>query len=296
MRESLKVLLVANHEAAGGRAARLLPRLRDFLHARLPALEYERTGDLSNVRKLAAEAAGLRYHRVVAAGGDGTAHAVLNALRGSHTALGLLPLGHGNDLARALGIPLHPLAAAEFLLHAPVAAIDLACVGSEAYACVAGVGFDAETNRRANGWGPRPTGHARYFLAALRTLASYRPLRVELVSDTEGFAGEVMWVSVANTPTYGGGLRIAPGAAVDDGALDVCLVERISPLALLKLYPALLRGTHRQAACVRYFRATRLMLRAPAGAELFADGEFLARLPVEIRVEPAAVQVLRRPN
>lgn len=291
----MKVLLLANHEAASGRAARLLPRVQEFLHTRLPRLDYARPTAAADVQRLAAEAAAADYDWVLAAGGDGTAHAVLNGLRGTSTALGIIPLGHGNDLARALGIPLDPVAAAEFLLRAPTGLLDVARVGEVVYANVAGVGFDSETNRRANAWGPWPVGPKRYLLAGLRTLVSYRPVQVELVSDAEDFSGEVMWVAVANGPTYGGGLRIAPEAAVDDGLLDVCLIEPISWRGLAELYSRLQQGHHLSLPGVRYFRASRVDFRAPAGADLFGDGEFLARLPLEIRVEPGAVRALRRP-
>ncbi|MFQ5777765.1 MAG: diacylglycerol/lipid kinase family protein [Terriglobia bacterium] len=292
----MKVLLLANQEAAGGRAVRLLPRLRDFFCAHFPGLEYSHPANAGKIHWLAAEAAAAGFERVLVAGGDGTAHAVVNALRGTETALGVLPLGHGNDLARALGIPLEPMAAAEFLLRAPVTAIDLVRAGEESYACVASVGLDAETNRRANAWGSWPRGHARYLLAGLRTLLSYRPLRVELVTDSEEFSGEVMWVAVANAPYYGGGLRIAPEAALDDGIMDICVIERMSRTQMLALYPRLRTGAHLRASHVRYFRACRVELRAPPGAALFGDGELIGRLPAELHVEPAAVRVLGRPD
>jgi diacylglycerol kinase (ATP) len=100
---------------------------------------------------------------------------------------------------------------------------------------------------------------------------------------------------VANAPNYGGGLRIAPEARVDDGVLDVCIVEPISRPAVLPLYLRLRRGEHLQMPCVRYFRAARVQLRAPEGAELWGDGELVGRLPLEIRVEHAALRVVRRP-
>lgn len=290
----MKVLMVANGDAASGRARSLLPSLRDFFSRHVSAFDYCETGSADELQREARQAARAGYDRVLAAGGDGTAHAVVNGLQGTGTALGVLPLGHGNDLARAFGIPLDPRAAAEFLLRAPVASMDLGRVGQELYAGVAGAGFDAETNRRANAWGAWPRGHARYLFAGLRTLVSYRALRVDLVSDAEEFSGEVMWVAVANAPFYGGGLRIASQAAMDDGLLDVCLIERMSPLALLALYPRLRRGDHLHARGVRYFRCRWLQFRAPAGAAVFGDGEFLGSVPLEIRVEPAAVRVLRR--
>jgi len=290
----LKLLLLANPSAAGRRARRLLPSIREQLSRQVPGFDYHESNDAADLRLRAQEAARAGYERVLVAGGDGSAHAAVNALRGTDTALGMVPLGHGNDLARALGVPLDPLAAVEFLLRAPVASMELARLGDMAYACVAGVGLDAATNRRSNAWGGWLTGHTRYFLIALYTLASYRPIRIELTSDAESFSGEVMWVAVANTPNYGGGLRIAPQARLNDGLLDVCIIERISTAGLLRLYPALLRGTHLKASCVRYFRVSRVRLEAPKEAELYGDGEFLARLPLEISVEPGGLRVLGR--
>lgn len=289
-----RLLLLANPAAGGRRARALLPRLRQILSRQTPGFDYFEAASSDELRAQARAAAREGFERVLAAGGDGTAHAALSGVQGSATALGILPLGHGNDLARAFGVPLEPEAAAEFLARAPVSSVDVCRVGAELYAGVAGVGLDSEANRRANAWGPWPSGHARYLLAGLRTLATYRPLRVELESDTETFAGEVMWLAVTNTPNYGGGMRIAPRARPDDGALDVCVIERMSRASLLCLYPRILRGEHLGHPSVRYFQAKRVSLRAPAGAELFGDGEFLARLPVEIRLEAAALRVLRR--
>lgn len=290
----MKLLLLANPTAAGRRAGRLLPELRAFFSSRVAAFEYHEARGPAELRLEAQAAAAAGYDRVIAAGGDGTVHAVLNGLVGAETALGVLPLGHGNDLARALGIPLDPRKAAEYLLDAPVSSIDAVQVGSRYYAGVAGMGFDAETNHRANRWSGWLTGHLRYFLAGLRTLASFRPLDVDLVTDSEEFRGPAMWVAVANSSCYGGGLRIAPEAALDDGILDVCVIERTSALHLLALYPSLLRGRHLRARSVRYFRCTWVQLRAPEGAVVFGDGEDLGRVPLELRLHPAALRVLRR--
>ncbi|MGH9778475.1 MAG: diacylglycerol/lipid kinase family protein [Candidatus Acidiferrales bacterium] len=292
----MKLLLLANPAASGRRARRFLPTIRQLLHRQAPGFDYHEAQDSADLQRQAEAAARAGYERVLVAGGDGTAHAAVNALRGTDAALGVLPLGHGNDLARALGVPLGPLAATEFVLRAPVDSIDLALVGERAYAGVAGVGFDAAANRRANSWGGWLTGHARYFAAAMATLATYKPIRVDLVSDSEEFSGEVMWVAVANAPNYGGGLRIAPEARLDDGVLDICIIEPISPVGVLQLYRRMRRGEHLKLPRVRYFRASRVQLRAPEGAELWGDGELVGKLPLEIRIEPAALRVLRRPG
>ena len=289
----MKLLLLANPTAAGGRARRLLPSVLKLLRSKSATLESVEVATPDAVAMAAREAARAGYERILVAGGDGTVNIALNALRGSQTALGVLPLGHGNDLARALGVPLDPRAAVEVLLSRPATPMDVGCVGDRIFATVAAVGLDAETNRRARRWGAWPRGHLRYFLAGLRTLISYEPFRFNLVTDSEEFVGEAMWVAVANAPYYGGGIRIAPEASLDDGLFDVCVIERMSRTALLALYPALMRGEHLRARGVRYFRCTRAQFRAPEGAELHADGEPVARLPAEVVVEPAAVRVIR---
>jgi len=266
------------------------------MNSKVESFDYLEPGSAEELRLHAEAAAREGYDRVIAAGGDGTVNALMNGLLGSDTALGILPLGHGNDFARSLGIPLDPRAAVDFLLHASVESMDVVRIGDRAYAGIAGMGLDAETNRRANAWGSWPTGHLRYFLAGLRTLLGFRPLRVELVTDSEEFSGEVMWIAVANSAFYGGGLRIAPEAAVDDGVLDVCVIEKMSPLRLLALYPSLMRGTHVRSRGVRYFRSTWVRLRSPVGTAVFGDGELLGEVPLEARIDPGALRVLRRPD
>ncbi|MFQ5925923.1 MAG: diacylglycerol/lipid kinase family protein [Terriglobia bacterium] len=289
----MKVLLLANQQAASGRTRRLLPRLLDFLRSRLPELDYTPTHSAAALRQCAADAARAGYDCVIAAGGDGTAHAALNGLVGSPTALGVLPLGKGNDFARALGMPLDPFAAAHALTAVSPSPVDVVRVASSFYACVASVGVDALANRYANRFASPLSGHWHYLLGILPALVVWKPIEVEVVADTGEFRGPVSLVAVANAPSYGGGLRIAPNAQLDDGSVNVCLIEAVSKRELLETYPLLFSGQHLRRPFVRSFRAREVSLRAPAGAELYGDGEFLARLPVTLRVEAAQLKVLR---
>ena len=293
--ESPRVLLLANPAAHGGRARKLLPRVQDFLVQRLPRFEYQVTGTAEELRDTAREAARAGYDRVLVAGGDGSAHAAVNGLRGSSTVLGVVPMGHGNDLCRALGIPLDPISAADFLLRAPAGEMDLVSLGERVFAIAAGVGFDAEANRLANSWPGWPRGHLRYWLAGFVTMLRYRPQRIEFTTDAGEFAGEALWVVFANTPCYGGGLRIAPQAHPGDGWLDICVIAPLAFTELLDLYPALYAGRHTSSPHVRIFRAREVDFRAPAGMVLYGDGERLGETPFRMRVEPRAVRVLHAP-
>lgn len=229
---------------------------------------------------------------IVSAGGDGTHHYVLNGLWGSQTPLGILSLGTGNDLANGLGIPVEPRDAAAVLLEGTPRPIDLARVGSTLYHCIAGVGFDSIVTRFANEQVRWVGGSPRYAWAILRCLKFYRPYRLEMHSDTQDFADDVIFVTIGNNRSYGGGVTMAPNARLDDGLLDVCIVPAMSKLELLRWVPAAYRGEHLAHPRIDYFQTAKITLTSPSRLELFADGEFIQELPATIEAVPNALRVM----
>jgi diacylglycerol kinase (ATP) len=175
------------------------------------------------------------------------------------------------------GTPLVPRAAAAALLEGRVREIDLARVGSAVYGGIAGVGFDSVVTRYAN-QRVRLGGSLGYAWAILACLKSYRPEPLELVSDARNFSGEVVFAVVGNNVSYGGGLKLAPRAQLDDGWLDVCIVPYIGKLELLRWLPRAYRGEHLPHPRIIYFQARRVTLRTTSRLELFGDGEFMLRL------------------
>jgi diacylglycerol kinase (ATP) len=161
------------------------------------------------------------------------------------------------------------------------------------FAGVLGAGFDAVVNERANGWA-RPRGRARYDLAIARELPVFRPRHYRLTLDGQEWAGQAMLVAVANGPAYGGGMRICPDALPDDGLLDVVILEPISRLSFIRLFPRVYSGTHLTHPRVRRFRGRELTVHAD-GIIAYADGERLAPLPLTCRVHPGAVRLLGPP-
>jgi diacylglycerol kinase (ATP) len=230
---------------------------------------------------------------LVAVGGDGMAHLALQAVAGTPTAFGLVPTGTGNDLARALGLPLRdPRRSAELLLSEPARQVDAARCGELWWACVLGTGFDAATNDRANrmSW---PRGRRRYDLAVLRELMSYRPQRFLLVLDGVPRQVDAMLVAVGNAASYGGGMRVCPDARTDDGLLDVVVVGAVSRRRFLALFPSVFRGGHVSAPEVWSGRAREV--RIEGDASVYADGERLGRLPLTTTVVPGALRVIGSP-
>jgi diacylglycerol kinase (ATP) len=229
---------------------------------------------------------------VVSAGGDGTHHYVLNGLAGSQTPLGIVSLGTGNDFAKGLGIPLEPEKAASVLLRGTPRPIDLARIGSTLYHCIAGVGFDSVVTRFANEQVRWVSGSPRYAWAILRCLKFYHPHRLEIRSDVKDFTGDVIFVTIGNNRSYGGGVTMAPRARLDDGLLDVCIVPAMSKLELLRWVPAAYRGEHLAHPDIGYFQTPAVTLNSSSRLELFADGEFIQELPATIEAVPNALRVI----
>jgi diacylglycerol kinase (ATP) len=231
------------------------------------------------------------YDAVVAVGGDGMLGIVLQAVAGTGTPLGLVPAGSGNDFARLLGIAAHqPEAAADVVADGRVRAVDAGRAGNRWYAGVLSSGFDSNVNERANGmrW---PKGRSRYNLAILAELRVFRPVPFTIVLDGAEHTAEAMLVAVGNGTSYGGGMKVTPGAKVDDGLLEVTVLGRISKPEFLRVFPKVYKGTHVDHPAVTVHAARDVTLRAP-DVVAYADGERVQPLPVDVTCVPGALQVL----
>ncbi|SDE54353.1 diacylglycerol kinase [Blastococcus fimeti] len=251
------------------------------------------TGAEAEAQGRAAVAAGAAA--VVAVGGDGTAHAGLQAVAGTGTPLGVVPAGTGNDLALALGVPADPAAAARAIAADLSAgerrALDAGRVGDRWWATVLCCGFDSAVTDRANRlrW---PRGRRRYDLAVLVELARLRPYEITLrLDDDEARTLPATMIAVGNTAWYGGGLTICPGADPADGRFDVTVVGPTTRRELIRTRPRLADGTHVEHPSVSVFRASRVELSCP-GVTTYADGEPVAPLPVVVECVPGALTVV----
>ena len=292
----MRALLVFNPTAGGGRAGRLAPRVAELLVAHGVEVEQHQTRSLEDARVAACEAA-RDVDAVAAMGGDGTVGACAAGLAdagpGAGAALAVIPAGGGNDAARSLGLPARdPLAAAALLTRLRRRPADLATVAGRGYLNVAGAGFDSEVNRVANqrlGWAGN---HPRYVGAVLAQLAVGRTTRFRLVLD--GHAQEVTgWlIAVANGPSYGGGMHVAPRASLADGLLDVIVIADIGKLEFLRTFPKVFTGRHIEHPAVAVHRAAKVELDADRPLHVYADGEPAGTLPATFEVRPAALTVL----
>ncbi len=285
-----QIALLTNPASGKGRgrrtAAIALPRLRE---AGFGVRELEGR-DADEALDLARGVVAHEQEALVVCGGDGMVHVAVQALAGSRTALGVIPAGTGNDVARALGVPRNdPQLAADVVIASRVREVDLAQVGPTYFVSVLATGFDSLVSDRANAmrW---PRGQMRYNLATLAELRVFRPISYTLELDGEAVRCEAMLVAVGNCPSYGGGLRICHGAEIDDGFLDVVVIKPVTKLELVKVYPRLFKGTHVSHPAYEHHRVKTVTVEAPA-VVAYADGERLTPLPLAVEVVPAAVRV-----
>jgi diacylglycerol kinase (ATP) len=250
--------------------------------------------DAARDRALGAIAQGLDVLAVV--GGDGMVHLGVNLAAETKVPLAIIAAGTGNDVARGLGLPVHdPVRAADVLTTGVPRTIDaIRFVDAHGdrrwYAGVLGAGFDSLVNERANTW-PWPKGQMRYNLAILRELPLFRAIPYAITVDGTRHETHAMLVVVANGPSYGGGMQVAPDARFDDGLADVVILHEISTLEFLKVFPKVFKGAHVTHPAVEIIRGRSVTLEAD-GIVAYADGERFTPLPVTLETVPGAVTVL----
>ncbi|SFL40524.1 lipid kinase [Methylorubrum salsuginis] len=232
---------------------------------------------------------------VVLGGGDGTMNAAAPALVETGLPFGLLPLGTANDLARSLGLPLEPEAAARIIPTAPEKAIDLGWVNGHYYFNVASIGFSADLAGELTAEAKKTWGTVGYAIAAFRLLRRARPFTVTIEHDGRTEKVTTIQASVGNGRHYGGGMTVQEDATVDDGKLDFYSLEVEHWWRLIALLPALRRGTHGQAEDVRAFETTELKLTTRKPRAVNTDGELTTWTPAHFKVVPKAVRVLAPP-
>ncbi len=306
------VRFLLNPAAGRGRAAARLARLRVLASAAGAGLAVSRSG--ADIAEQARRAAADGVERLVVAGGDGTLHQAVQGLAGTACALGIVPLGTGNDLAGALGIPADLEAATARALGGPVRRLDLAhCAadpaspapslgapepprtGGTVSVSYLGAGFDSAVTRYANEvrW---LRGPMVYLYAVLHTLVTFRAPGLRVEHDAGTFDGRAMFAVAANLPRFGGGMRIAPDALPDDGLLDLVIVREIPRRTLLAVFPRVYRGTHVNHPAVQIVRTRHAAITFDREVTLYGGGEPVAThaagRPYRIEVLPASLAVV----
>ncbi len=291
---ALRTLVIVNPLSGGGRR----PRQAEGELARLGlAGRLVRLSSLGAIEGAARRAAAEGLGRLIVCGGDGSLNAALNGLAGSECALGIVPCGLGNDIARGLGLPLSIEEACRLLPRLRPRPLDLIRVGGGRYfASVGAVGVPAHVTafvRRRKGSGA--PWWALYAAALARGIFAAEAARIEVASDGFSFRGLALAAVFANGPVVGRWFRVAPRARMDDGLMEVGVLAAAGRGRLLAVGAASILSRHQGLAGMVAGRARRLSLRAEPPLELWADGELMGRTPLGLEVVRGAVRVVGDP-
>jgi len=288
-----KTQVILNPIAGNCKCKRSFPVLKSKLLERGIASNFIFSHYSGHVRELAIQAKRQGYRKIIVCGGDGTIHEAINALVGSDVELGVLPLGTGNDFARNLGIKEDLDFACKVLYQGKVREVDVVKVnGNKYYGSVGGIGFDSEVASWANRYKKFTPGINIYTLAILAKLFTFKFKKVEITYDTGNYQGEILMAAFGNTEWYGGGINITPTAVMDDGWLDICIVDKINKVKLLLLFPSAFKGNHTKFSEVKLYRAKTISINSETPLQLLGDGELICQTPVYLEVVPRALKVI----
>jgi len=300
-----KVKLIVNPNADLGRAwhkaADLRPVVEEFGGADWTGTVYP-----THATELARQAAEEGYELVIAAGGDGTAHEVINGLMQvpveRRPKLGIVPLGSGNDFAYSIGMDAHPEIAIRQVFSGKPHPVDIGRLQdnrnrTEYFDNAVGIGFDATVTIRSRNL-TFLRGFIMYLFAVLQTITlNHDAPRLQITSDLENFTEEMLMFVMCNGSREGGGFLVAPEAKTDDGIFHYAGVRRVSRLMMLRLVPEVMKGTHPRFPQVRMGQFHKLELQSDRPLVIHMDGEIFAGFGVDVRqlsveIIPGAIQAL----
>ncbi len=294
-----RAFVIVNPFAGRGRGRRVWHRVRRAFEEAGVACRVHFTEAPRHATELAAQAAGQGWNAVVAVGGDGTVNEVVNGLlagapQGTAPPLGIVPAGSGNDFVKLLDLPYRrPRDVVGRLLAGRVRAVDVGRANGRYFTNGVGWGFDGHVALEAQRV-RRLRGLAVYVWALIKSLRRYRNAHMRVEVDGEVHEMVVTLAAVANGACYGGGFWLCPHAVIDDGWLDVCVGEAMSPARILRIVPLVMRGAHVGQPDVHFFRGRAVTLSSDVPLPAQVDGEILdtALTRLHAEVVPRALQVL----
>jgi diacylglycerol kinase (ATP) len=283
----MKTLVILNPSAGKGKSI----DVRDIIKSGLRkySIDYEmyiskNLDDMINATKTGLEK---DFQNFIAVGGDGTLHYLANVLAGTDKNIGAIPTGSGNDATATLGITSDIEKCCHTIKNGKIKKIDLGLINDKYYyLCIAGSGFDSQVNYLANNTRMPVKGPLKYSYSVYKTLITFRPKKffVDYNNNARELYG--MMIAASNMPMYGGGMRITPDADPEDGLFDVCIIKKMTKMHFIKIFPKVYEGKHVNDEHVEIFRTAALKLDSEYPFSVFADGEYICKLPASFKMIP----------
>jgi diacylglycerol kinase (ATP) len=300
-----KTKLILNPNADWGHAGRMIAELRPLVE-KLGEADWSETAYPTHATELARQAGEAGYDMVVAFGGDGTVHEVINGLMQvppeTRPRLGIVPLGSGNDFAHSIGITGNPQESLKRIFagqskRIDVGAFDIGHGKREFYNNTFGLGFDATVTIRTRHL-RYLRGFVMYLVAVLQTITlNLDAPMMHITTDSESWNEETIMLVMCNGPREGGGFLVAPESDSSDGFLNYASVCRVSRIMMLRLIPEVMKGTHGRFKQIRLGQFHKIQIQSDKPVTVHADGEVVAGFETDVRnvtveVVPSAVELM----
>jgi diacylglycerol kinase (ATP) len=287
----MKLLFVVNPIAGNGAPLEAIPLIEQYctehnIHYEIRKTEYKGHGTI-----LARNSIPLAYQGIVAVGGDGTILEVANGLIGSPVPLGILPMGTGNDLSRALNIPSDINSALSIITSNHPVSIDAIAYENGYFFNVASIGFDAEIIRditKVQRWVP---GKAAYYISVFLKFISYKCKKVSLKIDDISFKSKIFLIAIANGTHYGGGMNVNPTGSLCDGYIDVILIRPVPRFKIPFLLWKFVAGKHMDLPYVSAYKCKNIQIQSDRKLIINGDGDIIASTPVNFSVHKQSIFV-----
>jgi YegS/Rv2252/BmrU family lipid kinase len=283
------ILFILNPKSGGSKNKRY--DLEKIIRESFPGQEILILDSENRITNMRERILGNGYETVVAVGGDGTINMAATAVKNSPVALGIIPMGSGNGLARELGIPLDPVEALNLISNGTINRIDGGEVNGKTFFCTSGTGFDALIGHLFDSSATR--GFYTYSKITLSSLLNYRPEVYQLIIDDKVLRRKAFLITVANARQYGNDVFIAPQANTRDGLLDICILKPFRLWQVPLLIRRMFKGTVGGSGLYESYRSAAFTIIREKDGPVHHDGEpFLSGNKLEYRVLPAALKVI----
>lgn len=295
---SRRALLIINPSSGRELAGESADRIEASLRTRYDDIEVVTTAGDGDAERAAATAAWAGHGTVFVAGGDGTVNEAVNGVASagalSQVRFGIIPLGTGNDFAAGLGIPADVDEALQVLAQERELRVDLGSVNGRVFINTSGGGYIAEVSVAVTPQLKTIAGRLAYLIGGAQALLDYEPVSATITAEPGGLRlGIKLYAfAVCNSRLIGGGRLIAPSAIIDDGLLDVCLIEGMSTVEFLNLARKVAGGDHVDDPRVRYLQVSSIVIELEPEAWINTDGEVLSAKRCEYTVRPGAATFL----
>ncbi len=295
----MRYYFIVNPTSGRGKGKRLFEKAKEILDKKGVDYSFAYTEYPFHSRELAHDAIKNGERRIICVGGDGTVNELASQIVEEKRndpdlkiEFGILPFGTGNDLAHALSISENVEDAIDILLAGRVKKMDLGEANGKVFANFSGIGFDTDVVENTEKFKKRFSGIIPYLLGVFETLLHLKKLPVRIIADGKEIKRTCLLIAVCNGQYFGGGMKVCPLSNPDDGKLDVCIIEYVSRLQFLTMFPSFVKGKHLKYKQIEYINCEHIRIECEQERVVNYDGELDSKTPVEINILKGAIDII----